>query len=300
MAIREIVRDGRKIGYDVQVSQRHPITRKKKFLRGKARTKWEAEALQAKLKKQLQDIIDGNVMPSWAALVSSYELNCLINKAESTRHNELSIIASHATPRFHSKLINQVTEGDIRDLLQGIDPERSLSLKHNIRKVISNVFNYAIERRYISENPCRRVKLEKIPEPALNILNDQQIRTFLQKAEQSGVEWFPVWAVAIYTGLRSGELIALRYKHLEHNEGKPIIRVQESWTKQGGYKPYTKNKQIRTIPINKELQRILDNLKSANANVAVLTISYFRKFRHGNRAMQQRIFAPFSKVAACQ
>ena len=35
--------------------------------------------------------------------------------------------------------------------------------------------------------------------------------------------------------------------------------------KQGGYKPFTKNKQVRTVPINKPLQAIIDQLKAKNA-----------------------------------
>ena len=154
----------------------------------------------------------------------------------------------------------------MREIINRIDPERSLSLRHNVRKCLANVFNYAVECRYINDNPCRRIKLAKIPEPSLNILTDQQIKIFLKKAEESGVEWFPIWSIAINTGLRSGELIALRYKHLEHSEGKPIIRVQENYTKQGGYQPFTKNKQIRTVPMNKAVQRIIELLKAANPN----------------------------------
>lgn len=262
--IREIERNGKKVGYDVQVAIRHPKTRKRKFLRGKARTKHDAQQLEAELRIKLQKIIDGNVMPIWDDFVVEYERNCLANKAASTSHNELSILTSHASPVLHSKLLNEIAENEIRDILQKVDPQRSLSLKHNIRKVLANVFNYAIERRFISVNPCRRVKLEKMPEPKLNILNESEIRLFLTKADQSQLEWFPIWAFGIYTGMRSGELIALRYKHLQYNEGKAVVKVQESWTKAGGYKPYTKNKMLRTVPINAQLQRVIDQLKEQN------------------------------------
>jgi len=263
MAIREILRRGKK-GYDVQVAVRHPQTRQRFFLRGKATTKWEAEKLEHSLLEKLQKKVSGKEMPTWNELVVGYEQACLINKAASTRYNELSLLSSHAAPSLHSKLIDQINESDIRTILQNVDPERSISLKHNIRKVISNIFSYAIERRLIQINPCSRIKLEKMPEPSLNILTDTQIRIFLQKAEESGTEWFPVWACGIYTGMRSGELITLRWRHLEHSEGKPIIRIQESWTKKGYDRPYTKNRMVRSVSINPELQRIFDNLRAAN------------------------------------
>jgi integrase len=266
MAMRELTKDGKKVGYDVQVSLRHPKTKKRHFLRRRAANKWEATQLEVTLRQELEKQLSGNPIPTWTDFVASYERYCLVNKAASTRHNELSILSHHATPHLHSKHINQITDADIREILNRIDPTRSLSLRHNVRKCLANVFNYAIDSRHITENPCRRIKLQRIPEPSLNILTDQQIKVFLGNAEESGVEWFPIWAFAIYTGLRSGELIALRYRHIEHNESKPVIKVQESWTKQGGYKPYTKNRQIRSVPINKEVRRIIDLLKAANPN----------------------------------
>jgi integrase len=264
--IREILKDGKRVGFDVQVSAKHPTTAKRKFLRRRASTKWEAKQLELSLRNELEAILHNKQIPTFDQLLADYEKNCLVDKAASTQHNELSILNHHAVPVLRNKLVTETTEADIRDILNRVDPERSLSLRHNIRKCLGNIFNYAIECRHIQDNPCRRVKLAKMPEPVLNILTDQQIRIFLRKAEDSGVEWFPIWAIALYTGLRSGELIALRYRHVEHNDGKPVIRVQESWTKQGGYKPYTKNKRVRTVPINKEVQRIIDDLRAANPN----------------------------------
>jgi integrase len=262
--IREIIKNGKRVKFDVQVSAKDPRTGEKKYRRGSATTKWAANQLERDLRQQLHAALNGQQIPTFEQLLADYERQCLIDKAATTKHNELSILNHHAVPILSKKIVTEISEVDVRDILNRVDPQRSLSLKHNIRKCLANVFNYAMECRYLQDNPCRRVKLAKMPEPALNILTDQQLRKFLQKAEQSGYEWFPVWAIAIYTGLRSGELIALRYRHIEHNLEKPVIRVQESWTKQGGYKPYTKNKQMRAVPINKETQRIIDDLKAAN------------------------------------
>jgi integrase len=166
-------------------------------------------------------------------------------------------------------------------------------LKHNIKKCLSNVFNYAIENRFITENPCRRIKLQKTPDPHLNILTEQQIRIFLKKAEESGVEWFPIWAFAIYTGLRSGELIALRYRHIHDNNGQIVLTVKESWTKQGGYQPYTKNKKVRTVPLNKEAQRIIALLRAANpdkCNPDDFILPQIPTWKQGDAAKDLRAF----------
>lgn len=293
MAIRELIKDGKKIGYDVQVAIRDPRTGKRHFLRRRAATKWDAKELESSLIQQLKAQLSGQKVPTWEELLAAYQRNCLVDKAASTKHNELSIFNHHATPALGGKLISQVTEADIRAIINQIDSARSMSLRHNVRKCLANVMNYAVECRYIQDNPCRRIKLPKVPEPSLNILTNQQIRVFLQQAEASGVEWFPIWAIALYTGLRSGELIALRYRHIEHNEGKPVIRVQESWTKQGGYKPYTKNRQMRSVPMNKEVQRIIEDLRAANANACSpddLILPQIPSWKQGDAAKDLRAF----------
>lgn len=291
--IREILKDGKRVGFDVQVSVKHPTTGQRRFLRRRAQTKWEAKELEFNLRQELEARLTGKRIPTFAELLVGYQKSCLIDKAASTRHNELSILNHHAVPVLNKKLIHEISDSDIRDIINRVEEDRSVSLKHNIRKCLANIFNYAIECRYISDNPCRRIKLPKVPEPSLNILTNQQIRVFLQQAEASGVEWFPIWAIALYTGLRSGELIALRYRHIEHNEGKPVIRVQESWTKQGGYKPFTKNRQMRSVPMNKEVERIIEYLRTANANTCSpddFILPQIPSWKQGDAAKDLRAF----------
>jgi pseudouridine-5'-phosphate glycosidase len=124
MAIRELTKDGKKVGYDVQVSLRHPFTKKRHFLRRRAANKWEATQLEITLRQELEKQLSGNPIPTWSALVGAYEEYCLVNKAASTRHNELSILGHHATPHLHSKIVNQITDSDIREILNRIDPSR--------------------------------------------------------------------------------------------------------------------------------------------------------------------------------
>ena len=293
MTISEVKKNGKRVGWEVRVSKVDPRTKKKHQRRRRVERKAHAESLEFDLKQELLDIISGRKLPTWAELVADYEEKVLVDKAASTRHNELSILNHHANPKLDTKIVDEITEDDVREILNAVESNRSVSLRHNIRKCLANVFNYALDCRYITENPCRRVKLPKVPEPTLNILTDKQIKLFLKEAEKSGIDWFPIWAVAIYTGLRSGELIALRYRHIEHSAEKPVIRVQESWTKQGGYKPYTKNKRVRAVPINKEVQRVINKLKKANpdaCNPDDFVLPQIPAWKQGDAAKELRAF----------
>lgn len=264
--IREKKKNGKKIGYDVQVSARHPVTRERKFLRRTVESKWDAQKVEQELKNELQAQFNGTKIPSFLELVAQYEREALARKAASTRHNELSIIESHLKPQLERKQLKDITKEDVEAILDRLPPERSLSTKHNIRKTLKNILKLAKGKRYLLDNPCDYVKLDPVKRDVPNLLSKQEIRTFIKRAEYSGSKWFPIWAFGIYTGMRSGELYALRWRHLQENNGRYNILVRESWTKQGNFKPCPKDGDFRSIPVNKALRKIIDQLRTINPN----------------------------------
>ena len=290
--IRVIKKNGKKVSYNVQVSARHPVTRERKFLRRTVEGKWDAERVERELQAELQSQFNGTKIPSFIELVAQYEREQLSKKAASTRHNELSIIESHLKPQLERKELKEITKDDVETILDRLPPDRSLSTKHNIRKTLSNILKLAKGKRYIQDNPCLYVKLPPVTRQVPELLNAKQIKTFLQRAESSQCEWFPIWAFGIYTGMRSGELYALRWKHLLYNNGKGNIIVRESWTKYGNYKPFPKDKDFRSIPINKALQKVIDKLRRQNPDAKSddFVLPHLAAWTQGDAAKELRAF----------
>jgi integrase len=56
------------------------------------------------------------------------------------------------------------------------------------------------------------IKISRIEERKPEILTLTEIRKLLQTALQTNHEWYPVWAGALLTGMRSGELYAREWK----------------------------------------------------------------------------------------
>ncbi|MBL7661887.1 site-specific integrase [bacterium] len=264
MSIKEIVKNGKKVGYDVQVSARHPITKEKKYLRRVAPNKWEANQLEQKLKNELQAILNGTQTPSWTELVSEYVQQKLNKKAGSTRKNELSIINLHLNPALERKEVGQIWKEDIEAIIEKA-AERSNSTKHNIRKTAQNIFKFGIEKRYIRDNPCIHVKLPEVVREVPDLLSQKEVTLLLKYAKNEKSKWYHIWAFGVYSGLRSGELYALQYKHLQIEGERGVILVRQAWTKEDGYKQ-VKDKHYRTVPINRPLMQIINELREANPN----------------------------------
>ena len=101
---------------------------------------------------------------------------------------------------------------------------------------------------------------KKFPE----ILNLTEIRTFLYEAKARNHEWYPVWATALLTGMRSGELFALEWNDVDF-ENK-LVRVKKSFNKRTNEIKSTKAGYWRNVPISNELNNLLVELKSLNGS----------------------------------
>ncbi len=67
----------------------------------------------------------------------------------------------------------------------------------------------------------------------------------------------PVWATALYAGLRYGELRALRWGAVRISKGRGRIRITESWDPKVGKIEPKSRKSRRTVPISRRLCKAL-------------------------------------------
>lgn len=88
---------------------------------------------------------------------------------------------------------------------------------------VNMICDYAIVRGYASVNPCGPVKLPKAPKTRRSALTKEQM-----EAVQNGVnEEFGLFAyMLLYTGMRRGELLALRWEDIDFEAG--LINVTKS------------------------------------------------------------------------
>jgi integrase len=86
-----------------------------------------------------------------------------------------------------------------------------------------------------------------------------QVRTLLTKAKEINHPWFPVWAFAISTGMRSGELFALKWSSIDLDN--KLIRVYESYAWRKKKAKSTKAGYWRNVPISTQLLKLIIELK---------------------------------------
>lgn len=161
----------------------------------------------------------------------------------------------------------------------------SASYQKNVLKFIRAVFTYAMEVGRLKANPSPKLKFQ-MGDRVKKVLTESQVRILLREAHRADWEWYFHWAVALYTGLRSGELYALTWDKVNFEAGH--ITVDASWNNKDGFKS-TKSGHERIVPISEALLAILKELKVRSA-MSAFVLPRHEKWDKGEQARELRMF----------
>ncbi|MBT3981252.1 MAG: site-specific integrase [Bacteriovoracaceae bacterium] len=273
--------------YSVSFSKRHPVTRKPYSLRRKAiKTKTEANQVYASLIVEVHKKFKETVVPNWSTLVKEY-IEALGQRdiSKKTIESYWLGLRAHTFNDWGNRLIDSITSKEIRELIPIKVGNRSASHQKNVLKYIRSAFEYALEAGYIDRNPTPKMKF-KIGDKIKSALTESQVRTLLTQAKLVDIEWYPVWAMALYTGMRNGELYALTWDKVDLESRR--IKVDSSWSKQDGYKD-TKSGDDRIVEIAPNLICVLRELKIKNSD-SNFVLPRIDKWDRGEQARELRRF----------
>lgn len=147
----------------------------------------------------------------------------------------LEALDTHTIQRFYNSLI-----------ASGLSPK---TVK-NVHGILHCALQQAIACDYISRNPADACKLPKVTKPEIKPLEPEEIARLLKEAEQD--DYCNLFIVAMFTGMRQGELLGLAWECVDFKSG--IITVkQQLQCKDGNYFLETpksgKNRTILPAPI---------------------------------------------------
>jgi integrase len=147
-------------------------------------------------------------------------------------------------------------------LMDQVEREVSITRRKRLRTAIDAVYKWGMlsgRLKGIQSIPTEgfqshRKEEEKLPE----ILTLQELRQLLAFAKQTDHEWYPIWAMALFTGMRSGELYALQWDAVDFDNR--MIYVHRNWSNRTEFGP-TKGRCWRAVPMGDQLIQFLRELK---------------------------------------
>ena len=242
----------------VSYHRRHPVTKQTKTIRRQGiKTREEAEKIYKKLIILMGEKINEVLYPYWPDVVGEF-LVSFMNRgiANNTLINYRTTLKAHTYPKWEKKHINEISTTEIRDLIMEDMSVYSESHKKSMLKHIRAVFQFAHDSEIIDRNPTPKLKF-KVGEKIKLVLKENEVKTLLKKAKDLNNRWFPIWALACFTGMRNGELFALKWSKVDLK--KRVMLVDCSWTNENGYKE-TKSGDDRMVEIAHSLMPLMNEL----------------------------------------
>lgn len=210
----------------------HPETGKQIMRSVYAKTKRE---VREKLNKTLTDIQEGTYIEPTSITVGEWLDTWLkeykINLRPETKASYEMHIRIHLKPDLGKTRLNKLTTHQIQHLYNKLINERGLSPKtvKNVHGALHAALEQAKINGYLRINPSEGTTLPKIEKEELQVMDSQDVGAFLRAIKGDEYE-LPLF-VALFTGLRQGELLGLTWDCVDFEKGTLLINKQHNRAK---------------------------------------------------------------------
>lgn len=245
---------------------------------GKRQQKWisgfnskrEAEAAVSRV---VSEIVDGRYTPPSDQTVDQFVADWSQDKKSvvkaSTWQGYESKLVHHVLPHIGHIKIKELRAQDVQHMFAAIrqggrfdnrDTRVSEQTILHIYRILHDVLQQAVKWGVIPNNPCLLVNKPRPKAVDTGIWTIDQVQKFLDYARTDSM--YPVFFILFTTGMRVGEVLALRWHDVDFERRSISVRRTISYV-HGGYliqQPKTIRSQ-RTIPISNQLITVLLNVK---------------------------------------
>ncbi len=186
-----------------------------------------------------------------------------------TAKNYRNIIENHIVPAIGMVKLKRLTAIQIQQMynnskakgrVQRFDTQTNATLSgstvRRIHMVLSSALKQAVKERIIPYNPCDNCRIPPKEKKEMTIIPPEKLGVYLSEAEKYGV--LPMFYLELSSGLRRGELLALRWDDL--NVKDRILSVSKQVTRIAGElvvtEPKTKNS-VRKVALSQQAVALL-------------------------------------------
>lgn len=229
--------------------------------RGLTRTQAEK-----RLREEIQNYaprLDG--MPTFSDVAAAHiRKREALNRKRSTTKEYESYVRLYFKDAFGDKRIDKITKGDVERLQAKLLNDAAPASVVLWMTVLNGIFNHAIKEGWIAINPVAqvdKVKLHKSDE--VNYLTKDQLGEVIAQIPDD--DWAQtervLYRVGAMTGLRRGELVGVRWRHIDWLARKVRVLINTVDGKDGT----PKSGRGRTVPLPDVLIKLLEKWSQETA-----------------------------------
>jgi integrase len=181
-----------------------------------------------KLDERLEALNAGTYSPNGTAAFSDFVATWLTlvfpNFKPSTQHSYRTVLETHL-PHFNSWRLSEISKLEVQKFISSKFAQKlKWQTVRNIWIVLSSILESAVEYGYIPINPACGVKFPPKPAaPEPQVLMAEDFEKLLKELREP---FKTTVMLAVLTGLRIGELCALRWRAMDFKSG--VLRISES------------------------------------------------------------------------
>ncbi len=212
-----------------------------------------------KLKTALADaqkgvVADGGPKTVGAFLESWLENTVRGSVRKSTYDCNESFCRVHLIPALGKKKLKTLSPSDVAGFYRRkLDEGCSAASVHKMHTILHKALKQAVRWKYMDNNPADDVDAPKVHAEEVHPLSREEAKRLLETSSVSKDRLAALYVVALHTGLRQGELLALRWEDLDLEARK--LQVRRTVTRDGGkltVGPTKTNKGQRTVKLTKD------------------------------------------------
>lgn len=186
-----------------------------------------------------------------------FEVYAKVRKSETQWVIDRMNLKNHILPAIGELKIHEIKRS------HGLDLMAALTAKGLKEKTVNNVFHLAkkilsvaVDYEIIPANPWQLIKNLQVPQPDFRFWTKSESDKFLRRCRELRPEFADYVLVAIHTGLRWGELKALKRMDLDFETG--VITVRRTYSKRlKKIMERTKNKEIGRVEMSPEVIQVM-------------------------------------------
>ena len=177
---------------------------------------------------------DEYTVTSW--LRTWYELYAKPNVRTATANRYELIIETYTIPRIGHIKLKKLTTRHLQKLYKELlesgrihvgksqDKGLSTTTVHSVHLMLHCALERAVKERLIPRNPCEDCVVPKPRKLEMKILSPEHMKAYLEAAERRGM--LPMFYLELVSGLRKGELVALRWDDLDIQQRTIFVSKQ--------------------------------------------------------------------------
>lgn len=197
----------------------------------------------------------------------------------------------HLLPTFGPLRLSELDREALQAFVVGKRQQGfSSSTLHGLRTTLSKILGQAVTWRYMDENPARGLTIgERIPKKESAFLDP---RDALRLIEALPEPCRTVVIVAILTGLRIGEIAALRWGRVDFFRG--VVQVKETYSEDTGFGTPKTRSSVRDVPMSEPVRGALltHRQRCAHIDAAALVFTSKTNTPMGPKNLANRVLRP--------